>query len=331
MKKNHLFAFGAFLVLAVSLLTATVGFAAAPDLKIGANKVGSTWYVQAACIADVVKKANPDMKIDAAPIAGGIGNLKLLGKGQMNIALTMDNNNLWAYNGQVMFDQPIKNLRALVGGMDQFYVGIAVRRGSGIKSLEDVAKNKQKIRLMTVQRGTTGEASAAHVLEACGLSYDNIKAWGGSVEHTDFEAITNAIKDGRCDVFIQALSKGHPTFTELAVLGKIDLIGVSKASLKAMSKYGYSESLLPKNSFKGQAQDLTLPGYRTTLTVTDKMDDQTAYKITKAVVESKDALIKGHKAFEPFNPAKAWEPKNLGGIPLHPGAMKYYKEKGLMK
>ena len=98
-----------------------------------------------------------------------------------------------------------------------------------------------------------------------------------------------------------------------------------------MSKYGYSESLLPKNSFKGQAQDLTLPGYRTTLTVTDKMDDQTAYKITKAVVEGKDALIKGHKAFEPFNPAKAWEPKNLGGIPLHPGAMKYYKEKGLMK
>ena len=142
MKKNHLFAFGAFLVLAVSLLSPAVGFAADPDLKIGANKVGSTWYVQAACIADVVKKANPDMKIDAAPIAGGIGNLKLLGKGQMNIALTMDNNNLWAYNGQVMFDKPIKNIRALVGGMDQFYVGIAVRRSSGIKSLEDVAKNK---------------------------------------------------------------------------------------------------------------------------------------------------------------------------------------------
>lgn len=75
------------------------------------------------------------------------------------------------------------------------------------------------------------------MLEACGLSYDDIKVWGGSVEHTDFDTITNSIKDGRCDVFIQALSKGHPTFTELAVLGKIDLIGVSKASLKAMSKY----------------------------------------------------------------------------------------------
>lgn len=80
-----------------------------------------------------------------------------------------------------------------------------------------------KIRLMTVQRETTGEASAAHVLEVCGFSYDDVKKWGGSVEHTDFEAITNAIKDGRCDVFIQALSKGHPTFTELAVTWKINL------------------------------------------------------------------------------------------------------------
>ena len=129
--------------------------------------------------------------------------------------------------------------------MDQFYVGIAVRRGSGIKSLEDIAKNKQKIRLMTVQRGTTGEASASQILEACGFSYEDIKKWGGSVEHTDFEAITNAMKDGRCDVFIQALSKGHPTFTELAVTGKIDLIDLSKTTLDFLKKYGYSQSVLP--------------------------------------------------------------------------------------
>lgn len=302
----------------------------AEELKIGSNKVGSTWYVQAACIADVVKKSYPEIKIDAAPIAGGIGNLKLMGRGQMFIALTMDNNNLWAWNGTELFDEPIRNIRVLAGGMDQFYVGIAVRKGSGIKSLEDIVKTKQKIRLMTVQRGTTGEASAAHVLEAVGMSYNDIRSWGGSVEHTDFEAITNAIKDGRCDVFIQALSKGHPTFTELAVLGKIELITVSQEALDAMGKYGYSQTILPKDTFKGQEEDLLLPGYRTTLTVTDSMDDETAYKITKAVVESKDDLIKGHKAFEPFIPEEAGREENRGGIPLHPGAEKYYLEKGYL-
>lgn len=330
MKKGSFGFFTVILALVVLFVSAAVGFAAVPDLKIGANKVGSTWYVQAACIADVVKKAFPDIKIDAAPIAGGIGNLKLLGQEKMNIALTMDNNNLWAYKGEVLFEKPITNIRALVGGMDQFYVGIAVRRGSGITSLEDIAANKKKIRLMTVQRGTTGEASAAHVLEACGITYDDIKKWGGSVEHTDFEAITNAIKDGRCDVFIQALSKGHPTFTELAVTGKIDLITITPKNLKSMGKYGYTETILPKNSFKGQEKDLLLPGYRTTLTVTDKMDNETAYKITKAVVEGKDFLIKGHKAFEPFIPKDAGKAENLGGIPLHPGALKLYKEKGYL-
>ena len=331
MKKGNRAILGILASVMTIFFVCASGFAAQQDLKIGSNKVGSTWYVQAACIADAVKKAYPDMKIDAAPIAGGIGNLKLMGKNQMNIALTMDNNNLWAWNGQVLFEQPIKNIRTLAGGLDQFYVGIAVRRGSGIKSLEDVVKNKQKIRLMTVQRGTTGEASAAHVLEAVGMNYDDIKKWGGAVDHTDFEAITNAIKDGRCDVFIQALSKGHPTFTELAVLGKIDLITISKDALKKLEKYGYTQSPLPRDSFKGQTADLVLPGYRSTLTVTDKMDDETAYKITKAVVEGKEALVKGHKAFADFEPTKAGNPENLGGVPLHPGAAKYYKEKGFIK
>ena len=309
----------------------SAAYASGMDLKIGSNKVGSTWYVIAACIADVVKKAYPEIQIDASPIAGGIGNLKLFGQKKMNIALTMDNNNLWAYKGEVLFDAPITNFRTLVGGMDQFYVGIAVRRGSGIKSLEDVLANKSKIRLMTVQRGTTGEASAAHVLEAVGFSYDDVKAWGGSVEHTDFEAITNAIKDGRCDVFIQSLSIGHPTFTELAVTGKIDLITVSDKALTYMEKYGYIPTPLPKDSFKGQDADLMLPGYRTTLSVIDTMPDDLAYKITKAVCENKEALVMGHQAFTPFEPSEACDPKYLGGVPLHPGAEQYYKEKGYLK
>lgn len=323
--------FKATLTLFFVFIFANCLFAAVSELKIGSNKVGSTWYVQAACIADVVRTRYPDVKIDASPIAGGIGNLKLLAQNKMNIALVMGNNAQWAYGGTVLFEKPIQNIRALAGGLDQFYVGIAVRRGSGIKSLEDIAKNKQKIRLMTVQRGTTGEASASQILEACGFSYEDIKKWGGSVEHTDFEAITNAMKDGRCDVFIQALSKGHPTFTELAITGKIDLIDLSKTTLDFLKKYGYSQSVLPANSFKGQTRELVLPGYRSVIMVTDKMDDDTAYKITKAIVENKEALRKGHKAFDDFDPKKAQTPGNLGGVPLHPGAIKYYKEIGQLK
>lgn len=319
-------------VLAFLLLAACGAFAAAQELKIGSNKVGSTWYVQAACIADVARATFPDVRIDAAPIAGGIGNLKLMGENKMNIALVMNNNAKWAYEGAVMFEKPIKNLRGLVGGLDQFYIGIAVKRGGGITSIEELAAKKPKLRVMTVQRGTTGEASAAQVFEACGFTYDDIKKWGGSVEHTDFEAITNAVKDGRCDIFIQSLSKGHPTFTELAVTGKIELLGMSKQSLDFLEKkYGYSQSTLPANSFRGQDKDLALSGYRTALMVTDKLDDDTAYKITRAVVEGKDALVRGHKAFEDFNPGMGQDAHNFGGVPLHPGAVKYYREKGLMK
>ena len=330
--KRHGWSFLSLFVLVVAFGAASPLFATDSELKIGSNKVGSTWYVQAAAIADTVRKAYPEINIDASPIAGGIGNLQLLGKGEMNIALAMGNNAKWAWEGKVLFSKPLTNLRMLIGGLDQFYVGIAVRKGSGITSLDQIASRKMKIRLMTVQRGTTGEASAAHVLEACGFTYDDIKKWGGSVEHTDFEAVTNAMKDGRCDVFIQALSKGHPTFTELAVTGKIDLITLSANELAYLEKYGYTQSLLPAGNFKGQNADLILPGYRTSLAVTDRMDEATAYKITKAVYEGRSALIQAHKAFEDFDPkVDAANPINLGNVPLHPGALKYYREIGLIK
>ena len=72
MKKSGQVIFGVLVSVMTVLFACTVGFAAPQDLKIGSNKVGSTWYVQAACIADAVKKAYPGMEIDAAPIAGGI-------------------------------------------------------------------------------------------------------------------------------------------------------------------------------------------------------------------------------------------------------------------
>lgn len=306
---------------------------AADDLKMGSNKVGTTWYVEAACVADTIMKNNTDYQVSVAPMAGGLGNIMLLEKYGLDIALTTNNNLAWARQGIVAFDKkPSKNIRTLVGGFDMQYVGIAVRKGSGITSLEELPEKKPKLRVMTLVKGVTGELAAAQIFEACGFSYDDIKKWGGTVEHTDFEVISNAIKDGRCDIFIQSLAKGHPTFTELAVTGKINILGVGDKAIDYMvEKYGYSRGILPAGSFKDQDTDLNLPYSTTGVSTTDRLSEEMAYNITKAIVENKEMLVAGHKAFLDYDPSMSCDPQNIGGMLLHPGAEKYYREKGMLK
>ena len=82
-------------------------------------------------------------------------------------------------------------------------------------------------------------------------------------------------------------------------------------------------------SFKGQKGPTKAADFGTNLIVHKDMPDATAYAITKAVIENRDAIVAEHKAMAGFVAKDAWRPENVG-IPLHPGAVRYYKEKGWM-
>lgn len=321
----------AFLViLALLMLNAVALFAADSKIyKIGSNRVGSAWYVQATVIANVVSKAFPEIHIEADPIAGGIANLKLMSTYKMDTGFSMSNLNKWGYEGipGTGFEKPLKNLRALIGGLDTQYDAIVVRKGCGITSIEGIPAAKPKIRVMTVPKGALGEVSTAHIFESCGFTYDDVKKWGGAVDHTDFEAIVTALKDGRGDLFSQPSAIGHPSLTELAVSGKVDFIGLGDKALKYLEKYGYVVRELPAGTYKGQDKPLKLPAQTSVITTNDQLPDEIAYKFVKALCENREELIKGHASFVDFIPEKSCLPENVG-MPLHPGAEKYFKERG---
>jgi TRAP transporter TAXI family solute receptor len=316
------------------LIFCQTGFSAVTRLKIGSNRLGTSFYVQGATVADVVTKNNDiGLEIEAMPIAGGVGNITLIEQNKtLDFALTMNNNAMWAINGICGFDEKATNIRALLGGLDRYFVGVMVRSDLGISSLDDIAKKKPKLNFYTQEKGSTAEKIASQVLEACGLTYESIEQFGGSVHFTDAEAITNAFKDGYCDVFVLNINKGHPVITEIALTGKLSFISFSEPELKFLNdKYGFIPTTLPAGTFDGQDKDIPTGGSSTMIIAPKVMSDEIAYAITKAVAENKDSLIKGHKAFSDFDPAEAADENFNGTVPLHPGAEKYFKEKNLLK
>lgn len=328
------------LIIALSLmllapLTLIIGHAQALDkpvhIRCTSMPIGSSWYVQAATIAKILRdKLPPKSTIDVLPHGGGIGAAPMIAKGDAEFGLHFNMSSRWAYEGKVAYKEPMTNLRGLVGGVDSFYQAIVVSRSVGISSLKDIKERKLPVRLFTTRPFGAGKFGAGLVLNAYGMSFDDIKSWGGRVEHTTFTAIIAAFKDRRADLFMHSISKGHPATTEISVSAPVKFLSVEPEIITQMEKYGYTETVLPKGSFKGQDNDALLPGLKTNVITNTDMSEELAYLITKTVCENKEALVKGHRAFASFVPENAWKAEFLG-MPLHPGAVKYYRERGWMK
>ncbi|MEW6523005.1 MAG: TAXI family TRAP transporter solute-binding subunit [Bacillota bacterium] len=300
-------------------------------LRFASWGLGSAWYVQAATIATAMRTRLPKgSTVDVLPFAGGTGNNTLVATGEAEMAISFNVSTRWAVDGVLAYDKAMPNLRGLVGGLDEFYVAIVASKKLDITSLKDIKDRQLPVRLVTVPKGGLGEYSAGLILKAYGISYDDLTKWGGSVRHTSFESIVSAFKDGQADLFIHTITVGHPSLTEIAVSTDIHFIDLEPAIVSALEKFGYVPATLPKGSFRGQVADSHIIGLASNLVATDKMPDDVAYRITKAVCESKEDLVKGHAAFAPFKPEEAWRP-GLLGAPLHPGAEKYYRERGWIK
>lgn len=308
---------------------------ATDSVRFASMSIGGSWYIYAVTVAEVMKVTMPKLVVDVFPYQGGIGNPILVGDGKTEMGLSFSVPSNWAYNGIVTYaGKKRENLRALFGGLSSPYRGgVVVDENLGVNSIEELIAKKPKIRLVTVQRGGLGEVMAQQILEAYGASYDDIKKWGGRVTHVDLGAAVSQLKDGQADMFIHTMSYKQPDITEMCLRGGLKFLGIGDEQAKYLSeKYGYMPDVyFEVNEFTGITERIRSVGQPTGVIATDKMPESMAYNIVKAVCENKGKLVAAHASMEAFNPEKAWTPEVNGFIPLHPGAERYFKEKGLMQ
>lgn len=320
------------ILLAVLLLGTYSSWALeAQKLRMATLELGSSWYVYGGLMADVLRKELPKgSTIDVLPYAGGVGNMNLVSSGEAELGLGFPVTGKWALEGQMAYDKKMTNLRGLVGGFDEYFVGIVATKKSKITSLSDIPKKKMPIHLVTVTRGSLGEFANRQITEAVGAGYKAIESFGGKVTHTSFGVITKMLAEGQADVFMQVVTAGHPAMTEIAITTEVTFLGLEEEVVKKLTRYGWSPVSLPAGTFKGQNTKTPTIGTTTCLMTNDKMLTDVAYAITRAICESREPLSKGHAGLKPFNPEVGWKPENLG-LPLHPGAEKFFKEKGWMR
>lgn len=311
---------------------ATVHGADPAEVTIASLSPGTAWYVYGAAIAEVLKRTLPGgSKIEVLPQAGGIGNAKLIAQGKANFGFSFALTNRWAFQGKHAYETKLDMLRGVAGGMDTYYLAVLVRADSGIASVEDLKEKRGKIALGTLAVGSAGEYGARNLLDVLDLTYDDIRKAGGSVAHTGYPTMIAAMKDGRMNTIIAVITPAHPSIVEIALQNDVRFLPLSSdVATRMREKLSYSPQTMPAGMFKGMDRDVATVGFPTVFITRKDVPDALVYTVTRAIGENKAELVATHKGLARFDPASAWKPE-LVGLPLHPGAEKYYREKGWMK
>lgn len=324
---------------AVTAVAATLGWAGAPahaqtnDLRFASVGVGSSWYAIAAGMSDIARDYLPkDTRIEVLPIAGTRGNLKLVQAGEAEFGLTFPMPAKDACAGTGWVDGAFDKVRAVAGGLDNFFFSTFVTAESGASSWNDIAEGKNGFNLLTVKVGGEGEIATQQILALLGSSREKVEAAGGSVKPASRTAITQEISDGRAQGWAHNAGASHPVANQLMSLKGMKVLGLPKVAIDGMvAQHGWQPYTVPANTYEGQTEPFETITASTNVIVNADVPDDVVYALTKTIVERADDLKKVHSALKDFDPGRVADPALNGNCPFHPGAVRYYKEAGLMQ
>ena len=306
----------------VCLVLAASTLAGAQNISIATGGTGGVYYPMGGGMASVLSKFVPGMSATAEVTGGSVDNLKLIGTDKPYIGLTMADATLDAYKGEDKFKGakvPVRTLMILYPNR----MHLVSVEGKGINKIADLKGH----RISTGSPGSATEVMAFRILEAAGLDKDkDVKR-----ERLGAAESVNAIKDNKIDAFFWVGGLPTAAVTDLANTPgtKLKMIDHSEVVAKMNQKYGnlYVEDVIPKSMYKGMDADNKQATVMNLLVAHEKMDDKTAYNIVKTIFDKRADLIAVHKEAENFkleNQKAAASP-----IPFHPGAVKYFAERGV--
>jgi len=290
------------------------------DLKHRSGSTSGTWYPASGVMAEFLPKEIPGLTMTVTPGAGQ-SNVEAIQNGTSNFAIGKAAATFQGLNGVAPFTQKTDKVRNM-GFLYNEAWHLVVRADSGINSVADL-KGKS---LTTQVKGNLAEEQTRDVLAASGLSYDDLK----KVTQVGYEDSVQQMKDGLVDAFTFATAIPASVLMDLASVRDVKIISLDEKTLKYLKdKNGaYIQSIIPAGTYKGQDKDVVTVGTATHLMVPSTMSDEIVYKLTKAIVENREKLGEAHVTY------KGLTPEIMAtdiGIPMHPGAEKYYKEIGAIK
>ena len=316
MKRGLVIAVGCLLVLGL-VLSASAGEV---KMILATGGTAGTYYPFGGAMAKIWNSKIPGMNVTAQATGASIENIRLMNKDEVELALVQSDNIDWAFFGKESFKEKITKMTAIAVLYPEI-VHIVVRGDSPAKTFGDL----KGLKVGVGAPGSGTEANFRQLQEVYGMKKDDVKG-----QYLSYAESADQFKDKHIDSFFLTTGIPNSALMDVANTRPIKLLSIEDAMVaKITQQYPFlAPAKIPANTYKGQTEEVKTIAVMAVLIAHPKLSEQVAYNLTKALIENQADLASAH--------AKGKELSLQGAvkgvsIPFHPGAAKYYKEKGAMK
>ncbi|WP_249225407.1 TAXI family TRAP transporter solute-binding subunit [Tardiphaga alba] len=262
----------------------------------------------------------PGAKVLVETTDGSVANLMRLQQGTGQVAFALGDALMagWRGDAQAGFAGKLDGLR-VIGALYPNYVQIVATKASGIRSLKDL--QGKSLAVGAEKSGTELEARA--ILKAAGMNFASL----GRAEMIPFAESTKRMIDNKLDASLQSAGLGVTSIKELTDNSDTVLVPVSPAVVKKLGA-PFRPATIPADTYRGQPKPVPTASVMNYLVTSASVSDELVYQMTKRLFDAVDGLAVAHRAGHEIKLAAA---VSRSPVPLHPGAVRYYREKGLIK
>jgi TRAP transporter TAXI family solute receptor len=290
-------------------------------LSIATGGTGGVYYPIGGGIASILSKYIPYLEGTAEVTTASVDNCLLVGKEKADLAFTMADTAWDAYKGKTPFKEKL-SLRA-VAVLYPNNMHLVTLEGKGIEKVTDLRGK----RVSTGAPGSGTEVMALRVIETYGLDPNKDM----TRDKLSVSESAGALKEGKIDAFFWVGGLPTRAITDLAAApGKrMKLIGHAEAVIKMREKYGplYVKGVIPAKTYPGQSMEVPIAVVWNLLVCNENMKEGLAYDVVKTLFDHQPELVASHR--EAGNLVLEHQAGGGSPIPFHPGAVRYFAEKGL--
>ena len=316
----------AFAALSLVFFGASRGFAGTTELLFATGGVSGTFYPLGGAIAQVWNKEVPELHVTVQATGGSMENVRLLGSKGAEIAISMNDVAYYGQQGMEAFkakNEKYENYSAL-GNVYPDVIQIFTRKDSQVKAIGDLKGKKVSVG----PPGSGTEISARQILGTYGLDYKAKNEL--NPQYLSYTEAADQFKDKLIDAAYFVVAVPNSALQDINLMHPVEFLEIGDDKFGEISKAYplYSRFTIPANSYQGQANPVKTIGIYSSILVRNDLPEDLVYRMTKAMYENKSSIAQAHSAGKSLELMIATQGI---AIPIHPGAQKYYKEKGILQ
>lgn len=291
--------------------------------------VGTSVYSYSMIMSQIMKEEfPPNYIIELIPRGGGESIPTIIDAGGADIGLGPCYMATMAYKGTGVYKErgEATNIRGVTGVFDIAYTWILARKSyvesTGYTTLEEMFSAKELPRVGMKPMGSVVIPIADTILSTVGTSIEELRALN-KLTQAQTTQIGEMLRDGRFDVYFEACPLNHPGLTEVTLTSDMVFIPLPQKAIELLVEDGEFIATVPPNAYKGLSSEYVTTATGNAIIANKNVSEDMIYLLIKALVERREDMVKENVNLSVWNPEEY-----LRTIPLHPGAKRYYDERG---